>query len=281
MAIEPDPTLKRFDDFTAELDEIERHLRQAVEALDKARPEHHLRAHQAEWHIQGTLYHCRRLLACYQEVADGVAGRVIGTGAAVVVMYAPAVQRMWFEFYALVNLARITLDNLRNLLAPVFTTEFGQLPKSISGFLDGGTDCPVYVWLGKQPVVKYLSDMRNCITHFRSFATGDNAVITNEGLKNGELLQGVHDSDWLRPMAKGVFRRVGDTGVSMNFYLPDVIFDRSGKSEKLSKFTYQERYNILSQSLAFVQLVSGAVAQSFVLLLEPGKAAFHYKKRKT
>lgn len=280
MSNETDRRLKAFGTFSSELDEIERHIKEAVQALDRVHPEHRTRVHHAEWHVRGVVHHCRNLLASYQEVAQGAADRAVGTGANVVVMYAPAVQRMWFEFYALVSLARITLDNLRKLLAPVFVTDFGQLPKSISGYLDGGTDCPVYVWLAKNPAVSYLSDMRNCLAHFRSFATNDNAVLVEEGHEDADPLNLDPDADWLRPMAKGEFRRVGEDGASINFYLPDVIFDRSGTGEKLAKFTYGERYNILSQSFAFVELVAEAVGQSFVLLLDPGRPTFSYAKPK-
>jgi hypothetical protein len=61
------------------------------------------------------------------------------------------------------------------------------------------------------------------------------------------------ESDWMRPMTRAVFRHVGDNGVAVNFYVPDVIFDRSGTGEKLAKITYEKCYNVLSQSLAFVR----------------------------
>jgi len=268
---------KSFGKFTSELDKIERDIHKRVIAIEGARPGHRLAVHQAEWHVRGIVYHCRRLAECYQEVAQEAAGRVIGSNPVVVIMYAPAIQRMWFEFYALVNLARITLDHLRNLLEPLFVTEFRNLPKSISGYLKGGTDCPVYVWLAEQPGVEYLSDMRNCLLHFRSFATGDNAVILREGFDEAQLPRDVVD-EWLRPMAKGVFRPVGAKGVSVNFYVPDVIFDRSGKGEKLAKFTYDKQFNVLSQSVVFVRLVSAAVLMALLFLETKRKACFHYSK---
>jgi len=116
-------------------------------------------------------------------------------------MYAPAIQEMWFEFYALISLARIALDRLRNLLRPIFATEFNRLPKSISGYLNGGTNCPVYEWLAEQPTVEYLCDIRNCIVHFRTFATGDNAMIVKEGLDENEFGE-MAKSDWIQPIGK-------------------------------------------------------------------------------
>lgn len=276
-----DAPLKGFEAFIADLDAIERDVRDSVLALDKARPAHRLTVHQAEWHVRGVVYHCRRLVQHYKEVAQGVADRVVGLEPKpdVVVMYSPAVQQMWIEFYALVNLARISLDTLRNLLAPIFVTEFGNLPKSISGYLEGGTDCPVYRWLAEQPLTQYLSDIRNCLVHFRSFATGDNSLVVRERFEE-EQFKEAQESDWMRPMARGVFRHVGDNGVSVNFYVPDVIFDRSGTGEKLAKFTYEKRYNVLSQSLAFVQLVSGAVMMSLILVTDKSEATYSYAKPK-
>src|SRR5690349_13097441 len=122
MADQPGRNLKGFEDFSSELEAIERDIHQKVTALDAAHPGYRLAVHQAEWHVRGLVYHCRKLVECYGQVAQGVADRVVGTGADVVLMYAPAIQEMWFEFYALVNLARIMLDHLRDLLVPVFVT---------------------------------------------------------------------------------------------------------------------------------------------------------------
>jgi hypothetical protein len=276
-----DRILRKFDEFEAGLRQTEKQLSDGVRVLNEVRPDHMLRVNHADWHVRGLLYHCRNLLASYQDVAQETGDRVVGTNANVVVLYAPTVQRMWFEFYALVNLARITLDSLRNLLAPVFVTDFGQLPKSISGFIEGHTDCPVYAALATDPAVTYLSDIRNCLVHFRSFATSDNAVITDEARPDMESqLNDLPGSDWLRSMAKGEFRRVGETGVSTNFYLPDVIFERCGTDKRLARFTYRQKYNVLSQSIGFVRLVAEAVDHSLLLLLDPGQPTYQYSKAK-
>ena len=66
------------------------------------------------------IYHCRKLVEKYTNVAQGISRRIQDTNADVVMMYSPDVQEIMFEFYALVNLARISLDNLRNVLHPVF-----------------------------------------------------------------------------------------------------------------------------------------------------------------
>ena len=75
---------------------------------------------QAEWHIRGVLYHLRRLFELHGQFVHEVSLRA-GTGANVLLMYAPSYQQMLFEFYALVNLSRISLDNLRVYLGPLFT----------------------------------------------------------------------------------------------------------------------------------------------------------------
>jgi hypothetical protein len=182
---------------------------------------------------------------------------------------------MWVEFYALVNLARITLDNLRHLLSPLFITKLNQLPKSISDYVKDSTDCPVYQRLAEDKAVEYLSDIRNCIVHYRTFATNDNALAVEEGLEQSEAIM---DQEWFEPMARACFRRVGEGGVSVNVYLPDVVFVRGPADKRLAHFTYNERYNVLSQSIEFVRLVASAVGQSFVLLVEPGKPTYSYKK---
>lgn len=266
--MEPERDVKSLGTFTGELDEIDNLISQLARAVADNKPEMALVAHQAEWHVKGMVYHLRDLLAHYQEFASEVSARA-ATGANLLVMYAPSYQKLMFEFYALVNLARISLDNLRLFLSPVFVTPFGGLPKSISDYTKDSTDCPVYQRLAEQTVVGYLSDIRNCIVHFRTFATSDNAVVTEEGVDvptpNGA-------SEWTRPMAKASYRRVGENGVSVNILLPDTIFVRDNSGDKrMAQFTYRERYNILSQSMAFVQLVAGSIGEALSLLLEPGK----------
>jgi hypothetical protein len=62
---------------------------------------------QAEWHIRGVLYHLRRLFEVHGQFVHEVSVRA-SIGADVLIMYAPSYQQMLFEFYALVNLARIS-----------------------------------------------------------------------------------------------------------------------------------------------------------------------------
>lgn len=234
--------------------------------------------HQADWHLRGVLYHIRNILTSYAEFANGVASRAnIEPPPKVIIMYAPSFQTMMFEFYALVNLSHITLDNLRLFLRPVFKTNFGQLPKSINRFFKGKTDCPVYLDLANDNVIQYLSDLRDCIVHFRTFATSDNAVVVGDHVNQDEQEKLLTENKWFDPMAKAHFRRVGD-GVSVNVYLPDRIFDYSGLTEKMVKFTYVERYNLLSVSMNFMQLICYAISKVYSLLIDPGRPTFVFSK---
>ncbi len=191
-----------------------------------------------------------------------------------IIMHSPECQAMMFEFYALVNLARISLDRLLHVLAPVFKTPFQQLPNSVTGFMDAQTDCPVYRILARQPIVPYLIDLRDCVVHYRSFATTDNTQV---------LLEGEHDFDLvdriMPGLFKAVFRPVGKRRVSVNVLLPDKIFVRDRSGKKLVAFTYQQRINLLSQSREFLKTVVGATAEAFGLLIEPGKPTYTYTKR--
>ncbi|RLI78760.1 hypothetical protein DRP07_10770, partial [Archaeoglobales archaeon] len=232
-----------------------------------------LKVHQAEWHVRGLTYHCRNLIRHYNVIAQDVSKRA-SVGADVVIMYEPAVQKLMFEFYALVNLARISLDNLRNL-SPVFVTPYNQLPKSITNYKPGSTNCPIYERLAKEPILAYLVDIRNCIVHYRTFATSDNAIATAEGVEELPVLDEI---DFTEGVAKFYFRYTGGKFV-LNIYLPDVIFVRKPSGEKkLAEFTYKKRYNLLSQSMQFVRLVVYSTIEALELLINPGSPTFFYNR---
>ena len=188
-------------------------------------------------------------------------------------MHAPVAQTLMFEFYALVNLSRISLDNLRNVLAPTFTTKFGQLPKSISDYSKGTTDCPLYEWLAEQPIVAYLSDLRNCLVHYRSFATSDNALVTQQGSP-----ETVPISSDMPELFKAEFRVVGKRTISVNVLLPDAIFEFKNGTKGLAPFKYDLRINLLSQSREFLRLVAESTKQAIALLLKVRKPIYTFKK---
>jgi len=110
-------------------------------------------------------------------------------------------------------------------LEPLFIRGSDELPKSVRAVLEGSTHCPVYMALVRQPLVDYLLDLRNCLVHYRSFATSDNAYVVEEGTEiNGALERGDLEN-YLRSMARADFRRVGENAISVNVCLPDRIFE--------------------------------------------------------
>jgi hypothetical protein len=271
--------LRSLDELRVELAGYGAEFYTATNDVSRVKPANTAIAHQAQWHMRGAIFHATAILDSYSLFARGVSARAqIDPAPDVLIMYAPALQEVFFSFYALVNLARITLDNLRLYLRPVFRTDFRQLPKSVSGFLEGETDCPVYVDLENQPVVSYLSDLRNCLVHFRSFAVGDNAVVVGDHVGEEEEVRLLCGVAWFDHMARARFRRT-EQGVSVNVFLPDKTFDRSGAGEKLAQFTYKERINLVSQSIEFTRLVRRALLGSFALLLEPGTPTYQFRKQ--
>lgn len=194
-------------------------------------------------------------------------------------MFAPSFQQMLFEFYALVNLSRISLDNLRVYLRPLFVRSSHQLPKSIRDMLAGSSDCPIYAHLIGQPLFTYLVDLRNCLVHYRSFATSDNAIVREENVPN---LLGKADSDpFLMSMARAEFRRVGSNAISVNVLLPDRIFEdkTKGGGDRLVHFTYSERWNLISMARGFVELTVWSLIATMQLLAQVEDPMFHFSAK--
>ena len=276
MNIDPDhPDASRLDEFPAQLQEAIKGLPELVRKVT-ALPDHYgLRAHQAEWHVRGVAYHCRNVVEKYKLFVNETGKRagIDGGPPVTIIMYAPVAQVLMFEFYALVNLSRIALDNLRNLLAPTFKTPLNQLPKSISDYSSGTTDCPVYRSLANQPVLSYLSDLRNCVVHYRSFATSDNAVVATEGFEGAAQMY----SD-LPSLFKAEFRLTGRNAIAVNVFLPDTIFEWVGTTKKLATFTYNERINLLSQSREFLRLIAYSTKDALSLLLTTPEPKYTFKK---
>ncbi len=176
----------------------------------------------------------------------------------------------------MVNLAKISLDYLRNILKPVFETPFQNLPKSVRDWVQGETDCPVYRSLAGEHVLEYLLDIRTCLVHFRSFAKGPNAIAYRDGAEHELEIHGEQFQHW----AKAYFRIVGKSAVSVNFCLPDRIFERSGTEKMVPRFTFTQQINLLAQSLQFVNLTTFAVVGSLRCLKEAEKPIYHWAKAK-
>jgi hypothetical protein len=268
--------LDEFERWIAALESTAKGLGHAVAETHEDRS---LLGFQTEWHLRGLIYHLRRCHEHYSTFVGEVSARA-STGASAIVMFAPSFQQMLFEFYALVNLARISLDNLRVYLRPLFVRSSHQLPKSIRDVLAGSSDCPVYVQLTDQPLVTYLVDLRNCLVHYRSFATSDNAVVRDESLKE-KLLAGADGDPFLTAMARAEFRRVRRNAISVNVLLPDRIFEEKtkGSGDRLAQFTYCERWNLLSMARGFVELTGGALIATMQLLVEVDEPAFHFSAK--
>jgi hypothetical protein len=266
---------RKVEEVDSDLEQLPKATSDAARILADRRPELALQAHQAEWHVRGIQYHCQNFYSHYRSFI-GEASKRLQSGADVIIMYSPESQRMMFEFYALVILARITFDNLRFYIHTVFATPFPQLPKSITDFFEGQTNCPIYEQCRSDPRIQYLIDIRNCLVHHRSFATSDNAILVKEGTSPSDVL--AHSS--ISSMTRGSFRLVGENGVAVNVFLPDKIYDRSGSDTKLARFTYEARWHILSMSFAFATVASEVVASTLLLVASTDGQPFRYEKKR-
>lgn len=224
-----------------------------------------LRIHRADWHIRGLAYHTKKLIHLYGQFASSVSARAIdidGDTPGAIIMYSKNTQELMFEFYALVNLGKITLDNLSKLLYPLFKNK--HLPKSVTDYTLATTNCPVYEKLCQDANIAYLVDIRNCLVHYRSFASSDNSFVIKEGIEYDpeDPLWG----DWTNPMFRATYR-IEEAKVVVNVFLPDQIYiNKDSAQKKLANFTYDEKINILGQSFRFLMSISGAVYEAIDLL---------------
>jgi hypothetical protein len=73
---------------------------------------------------------------------------------------------------------------------------------------------------------------------------------------------------------------MGGTKVSVNVLLPDTIFSESGGKKKMAyPFSYANRYNILSESIAFLRLCIAGVGVALDLLATKDEKIYSWKKR--
>lgn len=270
--------LRKLKKFSVDLDKIEKKTNQMVSELISKKATYSLYAHQAEWHIRCLVYHCKNILKYYDNFAKEV-GKRAATSADVLWMYSRDFQCMLFEFYALLNIAKISLDNLRIYISPLFKTPFNQLPKSVTDFLKGNTDCQIYKFLSEQYLIEYLIDLRNCLVHYRSFAVSDNALVFKDGIDDLNFTK--LNTEFIKPMARAFFRRVGESGISVNVFLPDVIFEKDEHgNKKLVKFTYNNKWNLLSMASRFTQLVSVVLIKALEILKNYNEGIYTYKRKK-
>lgn len=270
---------KSLEEFTNELDSMESALRASINDVLKLNdPDLNLRAYRAEWHVKGLIYHCRNIIENYAIFSEEVIIRATADeykrpdG---LIMHSEAIQKMMFEFYALVNLCKISLDNLSKLVYSLFTNK--HMPKSITKFTSGTTNCPIYERLANDSITDYLVDLRNCLVHYRTFATNDNVYVIKEGLKEDSIMD--MTNSWISPMAKATFRYTEDNKIVVNTYLPDKIFQRNENGEsKLANFTYENKFNLLGYSMRFTRTVMFSTMEGFSYLKKGLSGAFTYNK---
>ncbi len=270
---------RKLEDLREDLADVKRILDHAVRALIEKKSEYTLLARQAEWHIRGLIYHYHRMLSLYEVVAGEVGGRALTiANTAVIVMHSPDMQDLIFEFYALVNLARITLDELVKYVRPLFVPG-AHLPKSINDFLKGQSDCPLNVKLSDQIVLNYLVDIRNCIVHYRTFATSDNTLAVADDADES-LLEEVPFGE-LRSVTRVYYRHFGENKVSVNVLLPDIIFeyDEAGVRTRMARpFSYSRRHNLMSQSREFIRLCTFGVWVALDLLADKDRGTYSWQR---
>jgi len=267
-------------DFVDELDKIEKALNNTVSDLNnyiakKNKKNNNLssnlfknyntknislKIYQSEWFILGVIHHCKNIINYYGLFSKGVQERVKNTNASIVIMYSPETQKLLFEFYALINLGRICLDNLRNILSPVFK-------------------CPIYEKIKKDPSLLYLIDIRDCVVHYRSLAKNDNAIVIEEGIDIKKLENSKDISNWFGSMFKASFRKEKDNKIIVNIFIPDIIFINDSRgNKKLAEFSFNKRINILSQSMQFTRSLAYANLESLLLLKRLDYPKYFYEK---
>jgi hypothetical protein len=268
----------RFSAFMPWIDEVEQAVSWKVQNVMEARPEHALLIHQAEWHFLGVAYHTRNVLTNYAAMARQAGVPSTRETPDLIIGRAPEFREMMFEFYALLNLARITLDSLRVFLRPVFKTNYGQLPKSVRDFVKGKTDCPIYQTLPQGHILEYLCDLRDYVVHYRSFATNENLVIIGDHVDPDQVKELLEENKWFEPMARAYFQRIDSRAVRVDVRLPDTIFQRVDGQKKLAEFTYNERINLGTQAVAFLELITACILAVYSLLIEPGKPTYEFSR---
>jgi hypothetical protein len=273
-----DVVQRRLEDAIADIEELVNSSKGRARQIASAYPDRAQLAFQAEWHIRGAQYHFHRFYGLYCEFVREVSTRA-ALGVSVIFMYAPQFQQMLFEFYALVNLCRISLDNLRVYLKPLFRGS-NLLPKSIRDVLKGTSTCPIYEALAGSEELEYLMDVRNCLVHYRSFATSDNAIVVEQGLDASTL--GIEDKSFFEAMARADFRWVDQKTIAVHVLLPDRIFetDEHGGT-RLARFTYTTRRNMMTMAREFAALSIGGLSFALQYLAELKDPEFEFASKKS
>ncbi|MFC0518983.1 hypothetical protein ACFFGT_32515 [Mucilaginibacter angelicae] len=267
----------KITDYEDNLKEMHKAITGSIRDFQKLSEEHFLSGEYADWHIKGLIYHVNNLIASYREVVKELELRLNTVSEAdIFIMHTPQINNLMYEFYAFVSLARITLDNLRYILYPLFVNNMGQMPKSITDLEKNKTDCSVYQRIADTQELQYLIDLRNCIVHYKTFATSNNSVIVKEGLNIN--LEDYTGNKWTVPMAKGMYRITENRDIVFNIFLPDNIYDRTSNGKKLCVFTYDKRINILGESVRFLRYIVFNYMEALILNISSQEKRFNYNK---
>lgn len=268
---------RKIDDFSSNIAEMNEVLFKQIREFQQLSKGAYLSGAYTEWHIKGLTYHVERLILEYRAIVDELKVRLQTVGEIdVFIMHTPQINNFMFEFYAFINLARITLDNLRHILYPLFINETRQLPKSITDMEKGFTNCPVYERIANTDELQYMIDLRNCIMHYRTFATSNNSVVSRDGVEV-DLVE-LTGNNWTTPMAKAIYRVTPTDDIVFNIFLPDTIYERDAKGKRLSNFTYNKRINILGESIRFLRYIAVNYMEAFALNMASQEKRFEYRK---
>lgn len=266
--------------FSEELKSLKEVFYKTADNYSKLEEDHRSKVMYAQWHIEGLIYHFEKINENYSIIVASLKTRLETVGEAdIFVMNTPEIKHLMYEFYAFVNLSKITLDNIRHFLYPLFTNEIRQLPKSISDFKSCTTNCPIFERIGRTEEIQYLIDLRNCLVHYRSFATSHISLIQKEGVEIDDDTKEIFDK-LAKSMAKGIYRITESNDIVFNILIPDKIYDRSD-GKRLANFTFDNKINILGESMRFLRHIVFNYLDSFTTVQKNyGKKIYTYKKSK-
>ena len=266
----------RLSDQNQHFDQAQETAKALASEVGNNYPERHRLAMSADWHIRGLIYHYNNICSNYTLVAQDVVEFLNITESDVVIRKSDAYSNLLFEVYATINLAKISLDNLRNVLEPVFVTNKNNMPKSVRGLVGGQTDCPVYEELAENELLPYLMDLRNCLVHYRTFAVSENIFAQEKGIN---METDFSSMEWFTSsLAKIYFEKIDKRNIAVNIYLPDEIFVENRKGGKsLAVFDYQQGNNILAMTRNIVQMSLEALLASMSYLNTLDEPEFKYE----
>ena len=248
---------------------------QRVESFGRLRtitPDHKLLlVREGEWIVRGLHYHLEAILGLQGPSIQSIADMAASDTSNLLVAHAPALVDLTYEFGALSALARIAVNQVLRFCQPSLNLAAGSLPNSITKVLGWDTDHPVLRGLQTdlRAVIDYLIDLRDCLTHHRTLAVGDELLAVEEGFPENRIPE-------MQPflvlgMVRVYFRRLGGTAVSVNISLPDQIYVSTGTTTKLIRpFTYQT-INLVSQARDFVRICSETILVALTLNLDDKK----------